>query len=358
VTHDALSRSIDQRLGTLAGRIGSRQDALDDQLKRSNPGARLEEERRVKRQRYRDMSDAPIRYAARSRPASAPDNAKAVRGGSSWWKRLGRVWISLSRDNISIMAAGIAYYAMLSIFPGMSALVLTYGLVADPLSIESHVDALAGVLPTEALKLLSDQLHALVSAPPERLGIGLIVSVLIALWSATSGASAIMNALTIAYEGKEDRNLLHFYGLAIVLAVGGTLFGLVALLLIAGVPAAVTELPLTPLGQEVLPQIRWPLLALLAFVWLGTLYRVAPNRERPAWDFLRAGTIAASLLWLAGSAAFSFYASHFGSYDRTYGSLGAVAIMLVWLYVTAYITLAGAELNSEILRAQSGERDA
>jgi membrane protein len=273
-----------------------------------------------------------------------------MRRKTSWWRRLGRVWNALARDNISIMAAGIAYYAMLSIFPGMSALVLTYGLVADPLAIESHVGALAGVLPAEALKLVSDQLHALVSAPTEKLGIGLIVSVAIALWSATSGTSAIMNALTIAYEGKEDRGIVHFYGRALALTVAGAVFGLLALLLIAGVPAAAAHLPLSPFWEELLPQVRWPLLAILAFLWMGTLYRLAPNRERPAWDFLRAGTIAASLLWLAGSAAFSFYASYFGSYDRTYGSLGAVAILLVWLYATAYITLAGAELNGALLR--------
>ena len=255
------------------------------------------------------------------------------------------------------MAAGIAYYAMLSIFPGMSALVLTYGLVADPLSIESHVSALVGVLPSEALKLLSDQLHALVSAPTEKLGIGLIVSAAIALWSATSGTSAMMNALTIAYEGKEERGVLHFYGLSIALTVAGVVFVLIALLLIAGVPAIATRLPLPEFWQQLIALIRFPVLAVLAFVGLGALYRLAPNRKRPGWDFLRAGTISASLLWLAGSAGFSFYASHFGSYDRTYGSLGAVAIMLVWLYATAYIVLAGAELNGEILRGDASHGD-
>ena len=276
-----------------------------------------------------------------------------MRRRRNWRTRLARVWHALGRDNISIMAAGIAYYAMLSIFPGMSALVLTYGLVADPLSIEHHISALAGVLPGEALKLLSDQLKALVSAPTEKLGIGLIVSALIALWSATSGTSAMMNALTIAYEGTEERGVLHFYGLSIALTVGGVVFLLLALVLIAGVPAAATRLPLSPFWQQTVSLIRFPLLAVLAFLGLGTLYRLAPNRKRPGWDFFRAGTIAASLLWLAGSAAFSFYASHFGSYDRTYGSVGAVAIMLVWLYVTAYIVLAGAELNGEILRGEA-----
>jgi membrane protein len=298
------------------------------------------------------MSDTPIRYTVALRTGTRTGGVNGMRRKIGWWGLLARVWSELGRDNISIMAAGIAYYAMLSIFPGMSALVLTYGLVANPLSIESHVGALAGVLPGEALQLLSDQLHAIVSARPEKLGIGLVVSILIALWSATSGTSAIMNALTIAYEGEEDRGILHFYGLAIALTVGGVVFGLVALVLIAGVPAAATHLPLSPFWHDLLPQLRWPLLAIVAFLWLGTLYRLAPNRARPAWDFLRAGTIAASLLWLAGSAAFSFYASHFGSYDRTYGSLGAVALLLIWLYVTAYITLAGAELNGELLRGE------
>jgi membrane protein len=279
-----------------------------------------------------------------------------MRKRTRWWTRLGRVWNGLTRDNISILAAGIAYYAMLAIFPGMSALVLTYGLVADPLSIERHVDALAGILPAEALTLLSGQLHGLVSAPPERLGVGLIVSVLVAMWSATNGTSAIMNGLTVAYEGKEDRSILRFYGLALALTIAGAFFLVLALVLIAAVPALGSRLPLPPFWQEILSLARWPLLGLLALLGIGTLYRLAPHRERPGWDFLRGGTIAASLLWLAGSAAFSFYAAHFGSYDRTYGSLGAVVVLLVWLYVTAYIILAGAELNGELLRDDVGER--
>lgn len=162
-----------------------------------------------------------------------------------------------------------------------------------------------------------------------------------------------MNALTIAYEGKEERGLLHFYALSIGLTVGGVVFVLLALVLIAGVPAAVNHLSLPPVWQEILPSIRFPMLAVLAFLGLGTLYRLAPHRKRPGWDFWRPGTISASLLWLAGSTAFSFYASHFGSYDRTYGSLGAVAILLVWLYVSAYIVLAGAELNGESLHSDA-----
>ena len=259
-----------------------------------------------------------------------------------------RVWRTLARDNISIMAAGAAYYSMLSIFPAMSALVLTYGLVADPVTNEHHIDVLAGLLPGEALKLVSDQLHLLVTAPATKLGLGLVLSVLFALWTATSASTAMMNALTVAYDGREQRGILPVYGLAVALTVGLVLFAVIALLLIAGVPALMVEIPEPPPWEAIVPLLRWPLLALLVVLGLGTVYRLAPSRARPRWDFLRAGTIAASVLWLAGSAAFSFYAANFGSYDRTYGPLGAVAVLLVWLYVTAYVILAGAELNREI----------
>lgn len=299
------------------------------------------------------MVDTPLRYASPSRGRKPA--VGGARQRASWRELLAGVWRAIGNDNISIMAAGIAYYAMLSIFPGMSTLVLTYGLVADPQTIEHHVEALAGVLPAEALKLLSDQLTALISAPTEKLGIGLVVSVLIGLWSATSGTSAMMNALTVAYNCKEERGLLHFYALSIALTIGGVIFLLVALVLIAGVPNAVTRLPLPPFWQETLSLIRFPMLAVMAFLGLAALYRLAPDRKRPDWDLTRAGTIAASLLWVGGSAAFSFYAAHFGSYDKTYGSVGAVVIMLVWLYVSAYIVLAGAELNGELLRDRNGE---
>jgi membrane protein len=291
-----------------------------------------------------------------STPSSGDAVSARLTSGSSArrsrkiWGQLSGVWVALQQDNISIMAAGTAYYAMLSIFPAMSATVLTYGLIADPMTIEHHIDALAGVLPEQALKLLSDQLHALVTAARGGLGLGLLVSVLFALWTATSGTTAMMGALTAAYEGEEKRGVLRFYGTAVALTVASALFGLIALVLIAGVPAAVAHLPLPELWTQLLPLLRWPILALVAVLGLATLYRFAPSRDPADWDLMRVGTILASLLWLAGSAGFSFYASYFGSYDRTYGPLGAVVVLLVWLYVTAYVILAGAELNREIGR--------
>jgi membrane protein len=270
-----------------------------------------------------------------------------------WWTILTNFWAELDRDHVSIMAAGVAFYALLSIFPGMSALISIYGLVADPATIENQLNSLAGILPQEALKLLSDQLHALVAAPRDKLGLGLVVSLLLALWSSTSGTGAVMQALNVAFEEEERRGVLSFYGRAIALTLGIGLFALLSLFLIAVVPAIIDLLPLAELWRDRVSLIRWPLLAIFAIVALGVLYRYAPARQHPSWNCLSPGTIAAAVLWLVGSAGFSFYVARFSSYDKTYGSLGAVVILLMWFYVTAFIILAGAELNSEIEKARA-----
>jgi membrane protein len=235
----------------------------------------------------------------------------------------------------------------------MSALISIYGLVADPATIETQLNSLSGVLPQEALKLLSDQLHTLVAAPRDKLGLGLLVSLLIALWSATSGTGSLMQALTVAYEERENRGILSFYGRAIVLTIGVGVFALLSLFLIAGIPAVIGLLPLSELWRDRISLIRWPLLAILAVAALGVLYRYGPARRNPCWHCLSGGTMAAAVLWLVGSAGFSFYVARFSSYDKTYGSLGAVVILLMWFYVTAYIILAGAELNAEIEKARA-----
>jgi membrane protein len=270
-----------------------------------------------------------------------------------WWTILTNFWAELDRDHVSIMAAGVAFYALLSIFPGMSALISIYGLVADPATIENQLNSLTGILPQEALKLLSDQLHALVAAPRDKLGLGLVVSLLLTVWSSTSGTGAVMQALNVAFEEEERRGVLSFYGRAIALTLGIGLFALLSLFLIAVVPAIINLLPLSELWRDRVSLIRWPLLAIFAIVALGVLYRYAPARQHPSWNCLSPGTIVAAVLWLVGSAGFSFYVARFSSYDKTYGSLGAVVILLMWFYVTAFIILAGAELNSEIEKARA-----
>jgi membrane protein len=290
-------------------------------------------------------------YARRGR---APrQHRPPVRAG--WGRIMANVWRELDRDYISVMAAGVGFYGFLSIFPGMAALILLYGLVADPSGIENQLATLSGVLPHQALQLLSDQLQALVAAPPAKLGIGLIASVLVMLWSATSGAGTLMQALTVAFEEEENRGVVGFYAQAAALTIGIALFALASLFRIAIVPVVLGRLPFPAAWQNGLALVRWPILALLAFASLALVYRFAPARRTPRWHWFAAGTIAAAILWLLASAGFSFYVARFASYSKTYGSLGAVAVLLLWLYVSSYVVLFGAELNSEIDKARAAQ---
>jgi membrane protein len=298
------------------------------------------------------IAAAATLYAA-IQASHPPREERSAPARPGWGRILANTWAELDRDHVSIMAAGIAFYALLSIFPGMSALISIYGLAADPAVIERQLNAISGILPQEALTLLSSQLHTLVAAPPGRLGIGLIVSLSLTIWSSTSGTGVLMQALTIAFEEKEARGLVPFYFRAIGLTVGVGLLAVLSLFLIAVVPAVIDMLPLPELWRDRISLIRWPILAGLVLLALGLIYRVAPSRRAPRWYWLSPGTVAAALLWLIGSAGFSFYVGRFGSYDRTYGSLGAVVVLLMWFYLTAYIVLAGAELNAESEKARA-----
>ena len=291
--------------------------------------------------------------AQTGRPTLQQKTAPARPG---WGRILANTWAELDRDHISVMAAGVAFYGLLSLFPGMSALISVYGLIADPSVIQTDLDALAGILPQEALKLVSDQLHALIANPPGKLGAGLVISLLLTLWSAMSGASTVMQALTVAYEETDDRGVLAFYGQALALTVAGIVFAVLSLFLVAVVPAIIDRLPVPENWRNAFGLVRWPLLAALVLFALALVYRFAPARQSPCWSWFAPGTVAATLLWLLGSAGFSFYVARFSSYDRTYGSLGAVVILLVWFYVGAYIALAGAELNSEYEKARQRNR--
>lgn len=286
-----------------------------------------------------------------SRPAARKPLSPEPPRRPRWGRILANVWREIDRDHIPVMAAGVAFYGFLSIFPAMSALISTYGLVADPAIIGRQVAGLADILPQAALELLSTQLHALIAAPREALSFGLILSLLLTLWSAMSGAGTLMQALTVAYEEEETRGILGFYGRSATLTIGVAGFGLVSLFLIAVVPIVINWLPFSNVVADTVALVRWPILAGLVIVALGLVYRFAPARTIPRWHWFAPGTIAAALLWLIGSAGFSLYVARFASYDKTYGSLGAVVVLLMWLYVSAYIVLAGAELNSEVERA-------
>lgn len=273
-------------------------------------------------------------------------------GRAMWWTITTRTAARARKDNLSGLAAGVAFYALLSIFPALTAMVSLYGLVADPNLVERQVTAIQGLLPPEAVKLVATWLHTLVQGPPVRFGIGLVLSVLLALWSAWSATGTLMVAVNVCYGEEETPNFVWFNLRAVALAVGLSLFGIAAFGLFAVLPAALAFLPVPGAWSDLIALVRWPILAGIAILALAIVYRYAPDRAEPKWQWISWGAVAATALWLVGSIAFTLFVAKAGSYDKTYGSLGAVIILLLWFYLSAFVTLVGAELNAEILRAR------
>lgn len=286
----------------------------------------------------------------RGRKARAPGQIPA-RG----WKDIAvRVKRELEKDRVASVAAGVAFFGVLSVFPAMIALVSIYGLIADPMDVERQMSSLAKLMPGPAQQVLGERMSALVSSPQNRLSLSLVISVVVALWTASSGTKALIEAVNLAYDETERRGFVKLRGLALLMAVALIVFGLVALGVIAILPIAFEWIGLGGTGRWVAELIRWPLLALAAMVGLSALYRFAPNRSRPRWRWVSLGAVIATVLWLAASIGLSVYVSNFGNYDATYGALAGVIVLMLWMFVSTLSILVGAEINAE-MEAQTAE---
>lgn len=280
----------------------------------------------------------------RGREAHRPQEIPA-RG---WREIVLRVKDEQAKDNLSIVAAGVAFFLLLAIFPALAAAVAIFALVADPAQLEAQLQPLRGMIPDQAFGILQRQLSSLVEQTGGGVGVGAAVGILFSLWSATKGMKVIMTALNIAYEEEERRGVIAFNALALLLTLGMILGGLVALGLIVVLPAVFNIIGLGSAAATVIAALRWPLLAVFFTVALAVLYRYGPSRARPRWQWVSPGAVLAAVVWLLASVLFSIYVRNFGSYHETYGSLGAMIILLMWLYISAYVALLGAELNAEM----------
>lgn len=271
-----------------------------------------------------------------------------------WRDILWRVKAEVLEDNIGLIAAGVAFYFLLAVFPMITAFLSLYGLMFDPAEAQQQVDALTDLLPEEARSLLTQQTRQLTGGSVSALSFGAIFSVLVALWSARRGTNAMTIALNIVYNEEDTRSIVRQALLTFFLTVGLILFFIVALAIVAAAPIALQLLGLGDFAQVALDILRWPLLGLLAVFALSVLYRICPDRRSAQWRWLTPGAVFAVIVWLITSGLFSWYVSNFGNYNQMYGSVGAVVILLFWFYLTAYIFLVGAELNAE-MEHQTGE---
>lgn len=268
------------------------------------------------------------------------------------WRTLLRIakrcWQKNNENNLSLLAAGVAFYAFLSFVPLMAALVMVYGLVADASAVARHMGLIVDLVPADAAAIIYDQLTQLTESAAGRKGLGLVVALLVSLYGASRASGAMITSLNIIYEERDRRSYFRWtlvsaalVGGAILMAVAG-LFA-ASMLGLAGRWAA----ELGPVAAVIVQSLSWLLAAALCVVTIGGIYRFAPNRADARWQWLSAGSLLATLLWLAATAGFGFYATRFGDYDATYGSLGAVVVLLMWLYLSAYAVLIGGLLNAE-----------
>lgn len=268
---------------------------------------------------------------------------------AGWLDILARTKQQLGEDNLTIVAAGVAFYGFVAVVPALAATIAIYGLVADPSRVADQVAALATVLPGEVLPLLREQMQR-ITANHGAAGIGAIVGVLLAIYSSASATKALLTGLNIAYDETEKRSFIKLTLVAIVLTLGGILAAALAIGLVAVLPPLLARMHLGGGVELMLNIVRWPLLLGGFLTSLAVLYRYGPCRENAKWRWVTPGAIVAATLWIIGSAAFSLYVSKFASYDKTYGPLGAVVVFLMWLYISALTVLVGAEFNSEMER--------
>jgi len=283
----------------------------------------------------------------RAQPPGADADRPAEIPRAGWFEIVKRAFAEGKKDNVSMLAAGLAYFAFLALFPTLIAAVLLYGLLADPADVQRQVESFSSALPADAAGLLTEQMGAIASTSSSTLGIGLVIALLGALWSASGGVSNLINAVNVCYDEEETRGFLKLRGLALMLTIGAIVFMALAVGPVAVAPAVLEALPLGIVGTILLQVGRWVLLVVLVMAGLAVVYRLAPDRDAPKFRWTSVGAVVATVIWVIASVGFSLYVDNFGSYGKTYGALAGVIVLLLWLFISAYIVLLGAEINAE-----------
>ena len=292
------------------------------------------------------MTDAPASAGERGRDAERPSEIP-VRG---WRDIAGRVRHRIGKDRLSLVAAGVAFYAVLATFPALMALLALYGMAFDPAGIPGRLATLKGDLSPEALHLLVALLQGLADDRTHRLGLSLGGGVLLALWGASLGIRTLMQALNVAYDEEEKRSFAIRTGLALLITAGAMTVAAILVGAVVVAPAAMQIVEFGGLSRQAMVYARWPLVVVLFWASLLVMYRYGPSRRHARWSWVSWGAFLATALWLVGSLLLSMYVNGFGRYDKAYGAVGLVLIVLVWYLLSAFAVLIGAELNAELER--------
>lgn len=266
---------------------------------------------------------------------------------AGWKDIVWRTYGQVSKDRVLLVAAGVTFYALLALFPALTALVSIYGIFADPQTVVDHVEAMSDFIPEGAVDIIAGQMARIAEQPTGQLNIGFIGGLAIALWSANNGMKAIFQATNVAYNEVEKRSFMRLLAVTFPFTLGAMALLVLTLSAVVVLPSLAGHVGLGGWATSVLYYARWPLLFLIIVGGISLIYRFGPSRASAAWRWILPGSIMATALWLAVSLLFSWYLANFDTYNETYGSLGAVMAFMVWIWVSTTIVIMGAELNAE-----------
>jgi membrane protein len=267
---------------------------------------------------------------------------------AGWWDIGWRVWREVAQDRVLLIAAGATFYLLLALFPALAAFVSLYGFVANPSTVAEHVSHLGGLLPSAGIDIIRNQLESLASQDQQALGIGFLIGLAIALWSANNGVKALFDAMNIAHEETEKRSFIKLNLMSIAFTMGALLIAIGLILTVGVVPAVLAFLRLEAWAETLIAIGRWPVLLVAILTGISLIYRFGPSRRPPKWRWLSWGAVMATVVWVAASWGFSYYLQNFANYNATYGSLGAVIGLMMWTWISVIILIVGAEINAEM----------
>lgn len=279
----------------------------------------------------------------RGREAQTPTEVPA----KGWKDILWRVYEEFQKDRVSAVAAGVAFFSLLSVFPAITAMVSSYGLFADFNTVAQHLTILNGLLPEGALQIVRDQIARIVSNP-QKLTLGFTFGLGLALWSANAGMKATFDALNIIYDEDEKRGFIKLNLISLGFTIGGIVVALLAVGAIVVFPVILATFGIQKVNPLLLSLLRWPVLFIVVMLGLAVIYRYGPSRREAEWKWITPGSVFATVTWILASAGFSLYLSKFADYNATYGSLGAVIGMMMWMWISAMVVLVGAAINAEL----------
>ncbi|PLS22947.1 YihY/virulence factor BrkB family protein [Neptunicoccus cionae] len=302
---------------------------------------------------------------ARGRTAESPDHIPA-----KGWKDVAfRVKDEIANDRIGLVAAGVAFYGLLALFPAITAVIAISGLLVEPSQIVEQMQSFSGLMPEEVMTIITDQATAVAGSRDGGLGLAAVIGILVAVYSASKGMASLIEGLNVVYDENESRGFIKLklvtIGLTLLL-IAGLIIGLGVTL---SVPAILAFANLGTLSSVFATVLPWLVLVAMTMFGLAALYHFAPSRDRPEWQWASPGAIIGCIMWIAASIGFAFYVGNFGSYNESFGTLAGAIVLLMWFWISAYIVLVGAEVNAE-LEAQTrkdttvgqdepmGERDA